>query len=343
MQVEMTEPKPEPSEQLRTITEAKRAPLQQGQEVVIVDRQWYRRFEAACSGGGDDKELADLTMDDVGPLSNGQLEQLEMMQEGVNCEFVPLEAWRKLEAWYGANDQPIVRKVILRGEQKTPSIELYPPIISVGRVRSTGAPATTDWIEELKLSAVDTIADLRKAIEAKMSIERPYRIWAADREVSEDRSRFVQPATDELVSVPADRVRDLKYGISVLDNRTKDTQDTLADLDLGQRHIHLLVEELTADTHWPVSNMAAEPAAPVSPPKLGGSGGFFNQMPASKPPKRAALNSLSTTVPTTSAPVASTSRTVTTRSQAPPVSNRTRGLVGLQNLGNTCVSQPITM
>ena len=101
-------PVPEPSEQLATIGAARRSEMRAGQEWVIVDRDWYRRFEAACLGGSmTDKELADITPADVGPLSNGSLADAEgnlpipPPTEDVDCIYLPLAAWQKLRDWCG--------------------------------------------------------------------------------------------------------------------------------------------------------------------------------------------------------------------------------------------------
>ena len=99
-------PVPEPAEQLATIGAARRSEMQAGQDWVIVDRQWFRRFEAACAGGSTaDKDLADITPADVGPLSNGLLTDAEgnlrvpPPVEDVDCVFLPLSAWEKLRDW----------------------------------------------------------------------------------------------------------------------------------------------------------------------------------------------------------------------------------------------------
>ena len=78
--------------------------LRAGDNWFVVDRNWYRRWQAAC-GTSDDKELQDLSLEDVGPIDNrsfadpvtGKL--TKPVTEGQDVVLLPVSAWHFLVSW----------------------------------------------------------------------------------------------------------------------------------------------------------------------------------------------------------------------------------------------------
>ena len=78
--------------------------LRAGDNWFVVDRNWYRRWQAAC-GTSDDKELQDISLEDVGPIDNrafadpvtGKL--TKPVTEGQDVVLLPVSAWHFLVSW----------------------------------------------------------------------------------------------------------------------------------------------------------------------------------------------------------------------------------------------------
>lgn len=96
--------------QLEMVLEPAKKPLEEGDAWFVVDRKWFRRWQAACgSSKGDDsddaKDLQDISMNDVGPIDNSQIANpstgrlLRPVVEGQDVVFLPGESWHLLEAW----------------------------------------------------------------------------------------------------------------------------------------------------------------------------------------------------------------------------------------------------
>lgn len=105
--------------------------------------------------------------------------------------------------------------------------------------------------------------------------------------------------------------------------------DSLAIAGYEELDVYIAVEQQNDDGTWPTD--VAPPIEPATAkPNFGG--GFFETKSQKESMQ---VKYKKTTAPATNGPVASTSR-IATRSQASP-SSRIKGLVGLGNLGNTCV------
>lgn len=95
--------------QLEMVLNPAKRPLQEGDSWFVVDRKWFRRWQAACgSSQGDDsstKDLQDISMSEVGPIDNSQIASPATgrlsgpVTEGQDVVFLPGESWHLLEAW----------------------------------------------------------------------------------------------------------------------------------------------------------------------------------------------------------------------------------------------------
>lgn len=93
-----------PAQKLAAIEELRNSPMSRGDTWYVVSRQWYRRWQKACSGEVD-KEGA-VEEKDLGPVDNSQLADAQgniiaPTLEHVDVEFVPESAWTLFVSWYG--------------------------------------------------------------------------------------------------------------------------------------------------------------------------------------------------------------------------------------------------
>jgi ubiquitin carboxyl-terminal hydrolase 4/11/15 len=91
-----------PADKLALVQSLNKKQMQVGDTWYLVARQWYRRWQKACSGELD-KE-GPLHEKDVGPVNNSALVDkdgnLVYAIEGVDVEYVPQEAWSYLISWF---------------------------------------------------------------------------------------------------------------------------------------------------------------------------------------------------------------------------------------------------
>ena len=97
---------PEGGVQLHMILPLLKQPLSEGDRWFIVDRNWFRKWQAACGGAVDDKGLADISLQEVGPIDNSRIASpttgkiTASVVENENAVFLPGIAWHTLEKWY---------------------------------------------------------------------------------------------------------------------------------------------------------------------------------------------------------------------------------------------------
>jgi hypothetical protein len=76
--------------------------MQVGDTWYLISRPWFRRWQKMCSGEPDKEGL--VTEEDLGPVDNSWLldgdGNLNLgIQEGVDVEYVPAEAWSHFTTW----------------------------------------------------------------------------------------------------------------------------------------------------------------------------------------------------------------------------------------------------
>ena len=93
-----------PADKLRKIQELKTRPLKLGETWYIVSRTWYRNWESACGGapakGAPDDERQ-VTAVDNSPIAGPRPNKFNgvPLEEGLNIELLPQEAWELLVSW----------------------------------------------------------------------------------------------------------------------------------------------------------------------------------------------------------------------------------------------------
>jgi ubiquitin carboxyl-terminal hydrolase 4/11 len=176
-------------------------PLIEGATWALVSKSWYRRFEKAATGQVD-KE-GSLREDGLGPVDNSPLFETdgklnEDLVEGVDFECVPEAVWDWLtnlcvpphhrrflsylnsEPRYGTPKQdPIKRKVITRGIQGEPSIEMYPPRFRYFLLTDEPANRMVHGDKEFYIttSSVSTTNALHHDLAAEFDRNEDHRIW----------------------------------------------------------------------------------------------------------------------------------------------------------------------
>jgi ubiquitin carboxyl-terminal hydrolase 4/11/15 len=94
---------PTPSQKLAQVQDLNNVPMQAGQTLYLVSREWYQRWRKACSGEMD-KE-GPVLESDLGPVDNSSLlvngSLIPHCIEHVDVEFVTSSVWELFEKWYG--------------------------------------------------------------------------------------------------------------------------------------------------------------------------------------------------------------------------------------------------
>lgn len=102
---------PPPSDgtvQLESVLPLAKKGLKAGEPWFIVDRRWYRKWQAACGdaqGAGKEKDFEDISIAELGPIDNSALLEpgtsklLKTVTEGQDAMFLPGEAWDLLVSW----------------------------------------------------------------------------------------------------------------------------------------------------------------------------------------------------------------------------------------------------
>ncbi|KAF9563070.1 cysteine proteinase [Agrocybe pediades] len=172
-----------PGQRLKIVERGKKKRMEIGETWYLVARDWFRRWQKACSGEVD-KE-GPVAHEDIGPVDNSSLlDEFSNLQpslvEGVDVEFVPQHIWELFVAWYGLAAQPLPRRIIARGALRTPTLELRPLRLKAYKLvlEISDSSIQHHW---LTISAGETIsklcAELAITIPKPATAPGPFRIW----------------------------------------------------------------------------------------------------------------------------------------------------------------------
>ncbi|KAJ6620618.1 hypothetical protein B0H10DRAFT_2021101 [Mycena sp. CBHHK59/15] len=313
-----------PAAKLASVDRAKSRRLQEGDTWYVVDRNWWTRWRKACTGFVD-KE-GSVTEDELGPVDNSRIVDASgrlriPLIDGVDFELVPGSVWKAFTSWYGLVKHPLPREVILRGQQKEATVELYPLHLAVMRMTRYQPRATdTESPPYIDISAAHTMLRLACDLSDKvrpegMSSLGPFRVW----KVNAPLTGF----TSDLFFV--DDLRSCE-GVNVDSNvRTLD--------EVGVMQGDTFVVEFKDDIGWMAESVEEMPPPPLEmavaaipdPPVFPSNEGFFTRMgnQRSKSPRELADSRF----PSFSR--GSLNNSSTSKSLEP-------GTLGLGNMGNTC-------
>ncbi|KAH6625711.1 hypothetical protein C7974DRAFT_361139 [Boeremia exigua] len=144
--------------------------LQEGQEGYVVSEAWLERvFARTSEGKNNPKEYSkEATEGPIGPVDNSRLVDIEALNAGLvdqsgadfvplskglmlhqNLEVLPAKAWELVVRWYGLKDgSPVIRRYVQNTVPDKSSTnllwELYPPILTIRKVRKAAATPTEE-------------------------------------------------------------------------------------------------------------------------------------------------------------------------------------------------------
>ncbi|KAI0272603.1 hypothetical protein BC834DRAFT_817600 [Gloeopeniophorella convolvens] len=181
-----THPQDAPSSALlrfQAIEAMREMPLVEGTTWVVISSAWYKRFQKAATGQVD--KQGGVEEEDLGPVDNSSLLRPdgslnEDLVESVDFECVPEVAWTWITNLYGAPEQePLKRKVITRGAQAEPTIELHPPRFRYFILTDEPANRMVHGGKDLYLttSFASTTNALHRDLAAKLGRSEEHRIW----------------------------------------------------------------------------------------------------------------------------------------------------------------------
>ena len=212
---------------------------------------------------------------------------------------------------YGRTGVPVEREVY-KGRDGA-ALDLFPPEVTVARVVPSSSPQQPSQPVTIQAGSGWTVSQLKTRIAQAMNINTssPSRLWHLSDEYSEG---TVKPD-----------------GLSITQLETAADSDILRQTTIGAA-AHLAFEQANEDGSWLVTTPEANaPPSAATPATMFGGPGFYDKMQQNNnevAKRRAELSSV---------PLASTSsRDSNTSTSTRQARDRRRGLVGLQNLGNTC-------
>ena len=327
----LTTNKPSGQEQLKTIRPMKNQPLVAGQTWYLISRDWYKRWSAACAAVEGEDAVT------VGPIDNRLLldedstEQQAVLKsnitEGIHYEMLPEQGWRLLFSWYG-NDGPVFARKVIEGiNPGNESVEFYPPTIRLLRLvedeNATGI-VTRPFSMSVSTPLSYLKAETRRLLKLSLIGDTDIRFWM-----------ITEPTDAELRKGTVWVGRKDDDDVEVIEAKEKNLLNykphaTLKELALDEKEM-TLAAEVKADGRWPTD---PAPLANAGAPKsifAQPSGDFFTnlQQGGSAPTSAAA-----TPAAATGGPLAASATDRVTRSQT--ANQRSLGLRGLNNLGNTC-------
>ncbi|SJX64445.1 related to UBP12-ubiquitin C-terminal hydrolase [Sporisorium reilianum f. sp. reilianum] len=329
--------RPTGQQQLDRIRPMKNRPLHAGDTWYIVGRKWYRRWDAACSARRD-SDPAENAEAPIGPIDNSDLVDegstpsfarlRPRINEHMDYEMVPEEGWNLLVSWYGSTGPLFARKVIDGLSPGQESVEFYPPTIRLLKlvnddsVQGSGVPS-------FSLSVSTSLAELKAKAKTGLNLGS-----VADVDIRFH--HFPEPTDKELLTGLVSLARVSGEGVDTIDAR-EDKPDSyqpnvsLKSVGVDEIEMNLVVETRQSG-RWQTDPAPVETSATSVKGIFAQQGDFFSNLQ-----QDGANASASASASGASGSVADAQARVT-RSQtaADRTMGRSRGLRGLNNLGNTC-------
>ncbi|KAJ7463408.1 hypothetical protein B0H11DRAFT_2052838 [Mycena galericulata] len=173
-----------PAEKVERVESAKAERMKPGETWYVIDRNWWKRWKKACTGVVD-KE-GGVTEEELRGVDNTALVDMNgnlhtPLSDGVDFELVPQVVWDSFVSWYGEPKRPLPRDVILRGEQKEPTVELYPLRATVMRMVRTRSSTEVEP-SSITISCAETVSSLHTALANRIrplgvAETCPFRVW----------------------------------------------------------------------------------------------------------------------------------------------------------------------
>lgn len=325
------EPRPTGQQQLDRIRPMKNRPLEAGDTWYLVSRKWYRRWDTACSQCRDaypaeKAEVPPGLIDNSDLLDEDSAPSATRLRPGINenidYEMFPEEGWKLLVGWYGSSGPVFARQVIEGLSEGQESVEFYPPTIQLLKLTEDDT-VQGHGVPPFSLSVSASLAELKAKAKTLLGLGS-----VADVDIRF--FHFPEPTEDELRSGLVSLARVNEEGVDMIDagEDKPDSYRPEASLkSVGVEEIEInLVVELRQSGRWQTDPAPVQAAATSVKGIFAQQGDFFSNLQQSS-------NNASTSAaaPATEAGRVTRSQTATDRTMG-----RSRGLRGLNNLGNTC-------
>ncbi|TFY56209.1 hypothetical protein EVJ58_g7783, partial [Rhodofomes roseus] len=171
-----------PEERLSSVGSLIQAPMRVGDTWHVVSSSWYRRWRKAMAKEVDKEGPVDEK--DLGPVDNTDIvvaggEIINQILSADDYVFVPEQVWTWFTEWYGQARYELPRKVIGRGDQSEPTLELHPPRLKVHVLTSNAVPGVSMPPHFVAVSVKDTTEDLWEKLASSVAPgdSRHLRIW----------------------------------------------------------------------------------------------------------------------------------------------------------------------
>lgn len=343
-------------------------PLVAGQEGYVISEKWLAKVFARTSENKNKPEQFDKddVEGEIGAVDNSPIVDPASLSDdvkdskdedfvalrpgltiGQDLEVIPPEAWELILSWHGLKDgSPVVRRycVDTSEDPQKPNLqyELYPPVFTIRRVRRSDS-ARPKPSPKLVASRSDRYVDFltRAKAAAGIDVKAKVRVWrvlkVAPMEQAPQPSGMLTPASsprngspvrstsDAQVSLVIDVAsftaladgteRELVTGKDEIANEKYNANATLAITGLAEDQV-LILEEQDENGEYLTETSASQRLAAQKDGKVAGKAGKGVQGNTNSGRNSPALSGPMTRGRTRS--------------------GRTRGTVGLSNLGNTC-------
>ncbi|KDN35786.1 cysteine proteinase [Tilletiaria anomala UBC 951] len=332
---------PSLQKQIDVVDQANAKPLAVGDRWHIVSANWYRKWRREGKGKGkiEEVESTDGGCDGPGPIDSSDIadgaDSLRMhITEHADYELLTNTAWEALASWYGFVGPTFARPVIAGMQASAERIELRPPRFTLVPV----ADRATVVSEQLNptsivISVSTTISAFKESVCQALNINGSpstnLRLWRLP-----ENSEI---AATPLVALPPAKLKEA--GVELVNEMLGATAGVLEDptleaLQLDAPAISLAVEVRNVAGEWPSDAQSAVATT-------NGVKGFFAQNTEdhwSSVQGQSAEPILTSVIGSATGALASITGRMTRSQTAHERSGpeRPRGLVGLQNLGNTC-------
>lgn len=174
-----------PKGKLQKIQSLKGKPLVLGETWYLVSSQWYRGWVSACGGApmkGAPEDESQVKAVDNSSLAGSKPGKLKIdIEEGIDYELLPEDAWKLLVEWYGSPSHTFGRKVIAQGVAQTTSVELHPINFLLYFCRSYNPPKPQAH-ELSKTATLKTLDEtlIRPILRETRFDTHPFRVWRVD-------------------------------------------------------------------------------------------------------------------------------------------------------------------
>ncbi|KAI8375932.1 uncharacterized protein BYT42DRAFT_499011 [Radiomyces spectabilis] len=293
-----------PTAQIEHITKLENKRMVEGETWYCVAKRWYSKWKQYCSrlNSASQQTRALGAQAPPGPVDNSTiLDQGILLPDLVvddDLILLPEEAWNLICHWYGVSSAAIPRRVIKEGEYaKRTIVELYPPTYYLHFIRTaTSAPPALSTHHCPQI----TLSRTATVADLKSKILQVFELQPD----SEIRLWIL----DDSITTDNPPFLVISFISSTWEKLNLDNnQTTLSALSLTAKNLAVELKDTSADA-FPTDHMQTQdpPAADVTP-----------------------INGKHETTATTNPPSF-------TPSYTPNTSNKTQGVCGLTNLGNSC-------